>query len=108
MLGSETLTVIPPGGEPDRFGAPGPAAPPYDVPGCTVYPRTSDEDKGTEQTVVTGLTALLPVDARTLSSKHRIVYRGDTYDVVGKPGQWTFFDGGDAGTQVALEEASDA
>lgn len=92
---TETLTVVRPGGT-DKFGDTLPATE-TPVDGCVVWPRSSTETENHSDTVIVGLSALLPTGADIRATDQ--VRRGtDLYNVDGEPGFWD----ADTGIEVAL------
>lgn len=77
------------------------------VEGCMVFPNTSSEDTNRASTIITGLTALLPIDPDEVTSDMRVTYHGKDYAINGDPGRWTFMDGDPACAQIALKTGSD-
>lgn len=76
----------------------------YEVPGCIVYPHTSSETTGRLAQVENGKTVLATTELLPagLAAEWTAKYRGVKYTVEGDPGQWGFYDGDDAGTQIEL------
>lgn len=102
-LGGESIIRRRPGGF-DGFGNPTASTVP-DLPlsGCAVYPRGSTEDSGRSATVVVGYTLLIPDTTVDIVESDQVIWRGQVYEVEGEPGIWPYFDGTDAGLQVAMK-----
>lgn len=86
MRGTETITVIPQVVT-DRLRDPsGAAEPPYDIEGCIVWPRQSEEEgKGWVQ--IDGENVFAPPGS-VVPATARVELRGKTYDVEGSPGDY--------------------
>ena len=77
-----------------------------EVAGCPVWPRGSTEDTQGRDTVITGLTVVMPPGVEVLATD-RVRVRGVVYAVDGEPGVWVSpLTGTAAGTEVALTRAS--
>jgi hypothetical protein len=88
----ETVTVVRPGSTTDRYGNPTAdwtAATSTEVDGAAVAPRLQPEqtDEG-RQAAVDALTAYLPPGTDVVHTD-RVVVRGLTYEVDGRPAVWT-------------------
>jgi len=108
--------IIPSGGK-DRWGDDLPAGDPIVVEDVVTYPRRSDETN--QNSVITGINAIFPVGANVPEAIDAVVVgieidgggrwvegTGVRYEVVGDPGVWSYLDGEEAGTEVALEQVS--
>lgn len=77
-----------------------------DIPNCPVWPRTSSELVQGQDTVIAGVTAMLPAgtDVKAIDA---IGWNGDTYQVDGQPGLYTSpFTGLDPGIEVQLTKVT--
>lgn len=76
------------------------------VAGCVVWPRASSELVEQQDTVIVGLSVLLP-PATVVLATDRVRVRGDVYEVDGQPAAWTSpFDQQTPGVQAALTRAT--
>lgn len=106
FVNGEIVTLLTPTSGTDRYGdtaanwtAPEATA----VPGCAVAPRASTETTADGDRVIIGLTVYLP-PGTAVTSKQRVVVRGETYEVVGEPGEWRSpYTGWAPGTEIALQ-----
>lgn len=89
ILGRDTVTRVRYADERDAFGDyPVSAAPlELDIPGCSVQPRASSENVDQRDTVVTLLTAFLPLGYDVLPTD-QIRWREALYEVDAQPSQW--------------------
>ena len=84
-----------------KHNEPGPILDSIPIEACQVYPRYSTEESGRSGTVIVGMTVVAPPGSDILE-RDEIVWCGNSYDVEGQPGPWTYFDGDPAGLEVAL------
>jgi hypothetical protein len=89
----------------DRYGNDILATVGTDVPGVAVWPRgarANGEDTEARDTVIIGLTALLPPGV-AVKATDRLQWRGEEYEIDGEPGlHRSYLTGFAAGTEVAL------
>lgn len=77
-----------------------------DVKGCAIWPTTSTETVNGQDTVVWGLTVLLPVGTDVLATD-QVAFKGITYDVNGQPFTWhSPMTGHEPGVEVQLRAAT--
>jgi hypothetical protein len=105
VIGSETIYLVTPAAA-GRHGEPSGEPTRRKVEGCALYPRGSTETDGRTSTVITGMTLLAPPGTEVHPKEH-VEWRGDAYDVEGRPGPWVHLAGDDAGVQIALERRED-
>lgn len=75
----------------------------HDVSGCAIWPTSSVETVDGQDSVVWGLTVLMPSDSDVLATD-RVVVRGVTYDVNGQPALYRSpITGTEAGIEVHLQ-----
>lgn len=77
------------------------------IPGCVVWPRTSVEYTDARDTVITGITVLIPPGV-DVAATDRFVVRGENYDVQAQPFNWSHnpFTNSRAGSQVELTKVT--
>jgi hypothetical protein len=100
----ETITILRPGAPTqDDYGNDVPGADEEnDVPGCAVWPRSSDEDNRSRQQVTQGLNVVAPYGT-DIRPADRVQVRGLVYTVDGEPGSWRSpLTGTEGGVQVSL------
>lgn len=110
------VAIVPSGGT-DRWGDPLEPGDPIVVRRVTTYPRYSNETG--QNSVITGITAIFPPRAEVPEAIDAVFVgiqiaddgtmvpgTGKRYEVEGDPGVWSYLDGTEAGTEVALERAS--
>jgi hypothetical protein len=73
------------------------------VDALAVWPRASDELTDARDTVIVGLTAVLPFGTEVRATD-RVEYDGRVWEIEGEPGAWgpSPFTGSTAGVEVAL------
>jgi hypothetical protein len=75
-------------------------------PRCAVWPSASTEDNAGRSEVDTTLQMALPPGADVLSTD-RLVWRGDTYEVIGDPFAWRSpFTGRAPGVQLTVQRVT--
>lgn len=84
--GAETIVVTPPALV-DQWGdaVEGPAATPFEIKGCKIWPRTLPED---ETTVIEGLNISTPPTTKVIPVNARITARGREWDIDGAIGDY--------------------
>ncbi len=77
------------------------------IPGCVVWPRTSTEYVDARDTVITGITVLIPPAIAVLPTDQLLV-RGELYDVNALPFDWSQnpWTNSRAGVQVELRQVT--
>lgn len=77
------------------------------IPGCVVWPRVSTEFNDARDTVITGITVLIPPDVEVLPTDKFIV-RNEEYDVAALPFDWSQnpWTNSRAGVQVELQRVT--
>lgn len=77
------------------------------IPGCVVWPRTSAEFTDSRETVITGITVLIPPGI-AVKATDRFVIRDELYDVSALPFDWSQnpWTNSRAGVQVELEKVT--
>lgn len=71
----------------------------HDVSGCAVWPTTTTETVGGQDTVIWGLTVLMPPGTDVLATD-KVALRGVSYDVNGEP---ALYESPLTGTQSGIE-----
>lgn len=90
----------------DRFGDPTGDPDATEVDGCVVWPTSSTEQTGLQDTVTSDLTVLMPIGTGVLATD-RVVVGATTYDVAGAPEQFVSpFSGLNPGVVVALKRTT--
>lgn len=100
---TETVTRIRPPGR-DKFGDPtGAADTDVDLPGCLVAPGGSSEAPPNQgaNTVEIAYTVYAPDGSAEVLATDQLRVRGEVYQVVGRPQQWT-----GEGTVIALRRTT--
>lgn len=110
------VAILPSGGT-DRWGDPLEPGDPIVVRDVVTYPRRSDETN--QNSVITGINAIFQPGAEVPEAIDAVVVgidiapdgtwvqgTGRRHEVVGDPGVWTYLDGEEAGTEVALKRVS--
>jgi len=103
--GNETVTRYAGAGIRDNFGDYPNLGTGVPVTGCAVYPRGTTEESGAASTVIVGYTVQAP-GGSVFAAGDRVGWRGDIFDIEGKPGLWMFLDGEEASVQFAIKEAT--
>lgn len=77
------------------------------IPGCVIWPRTSVEYTDARDTVIIGVTCLMPPDI-AVEATDKFIVRGDEYDVTALPFNWSQspFTNSRAGVQVELQRVT--
>jgi hypothetical protein len=77
------------------------------IPDCVIWPRTSVEYTDARDTVITGITVLIPPDIPVLPTDKFIV-RDEEYDVTATPFDWSQnpWTNSRTGTQVELRQVT--
>lgn len=92
-LGPHSIDVVNPGTKAADYGNgtqdDWTAAVTTPVPGCSVQPFVAPEFTVDRDNTTTRWTAWVPADT-AISSRSRVIWRGDTYDVDGSPMLWDF------------------
>lgn len=109
-----TVTVhrLPSGPQKDKWGDPAAASTPHTVPGCAIYPATSNELVEARDTISDTAVLLVPYGADVKATDEVIVpdalavpppYRGTRWKVDGTPAGWQSpFTGWKPGTEIRL------
>lgn len=84
MTARETVEYLPPQRTDQRGDPVGPVPAPVEIRGVKAWPRTSDES-GTE-VIIDGYGLRLPRNVPKLNAKGRVVFRGETWEIDGRPG----------------------
>lgn len=105
MIGRETVTLHPMSTDEGRYGENASAGDDVVITGCFAWPRGSAETGDIANTVVTGMSLVVPPGAPEIKPVDEISYRGKRYKVEGEPGEYRM-GGRPKGTIVALERVT--